>query len=817
MRPSCCRRALSSTTLVLALAAFGCGGREAPVALRLADLYTAEMVADRAPLPSPPPRTEWRFDGPAPSPPPEKNAATRGWEAFNGVSGLAIRDGRLTGTAGSELPMLHLERDVGRAGAELVHEIEVRLRVSAGTNLGVATSGSEKLDRAYMLDVGRHFEWDFTTPLVAGDELRTYTIRSRFSLPASRTRHIFIRPSDAKGARFEIESVRLVLRSEHLAGVASGLSWQGLSEVYHETLVGRAPETIKLDLELPARPRLDLALGTIEDAPVRFRVSASSGGGEKVLLERTLTRAHRWEDVRIDLSAHAGRKVGLLFSLASERPGALGLWGSPVVRALGRMPRPARKQAKPPQGVILVWADTLRRDHTSVYGYERPTTPHLEQLAREGALFKDCVGQASWTKVATPSLMTSLYPTSHGVRDFFDRLSSSATTLAEVYRAAGYATLSLSSILFTGKFTNLHQGFESVHEPGSLPDAESAKTARDYVDRLVPWLEAHRELPFFVFLHVADPHDPFAPYAPYDTTWADPARRDEHARQGKKLLEVIADPLLRHMGSPMPTLEELKKAGIDPEAYTAYNRDLYDGAIRGMDEEIGRLMEALRGMGLDEKTLVVFTSDHGEEWLDHGRTFHGQSVYGEMNNMSLILRGPGIPKGAVVTPSVQVIDVMPTLLALGGLEPPKGLQGSSLLDLLDPTHAEDAVHAHGGVVHDWEDRPAISEKLETDGKSSGGSPPPRDTESVAIIQGGLKLIHNIKRPAGKPEFELYDHAQDPLDQQDLAAERPDAVLRLSKQLAAWRQRANAARLEPDSTEGVSAQELEKLRALGYVQ
>jgi diadenosine tetraphosphatase ApaH/serine/threonine PP2A family protein phosphatase len=188
----------------------------------------------------------------------------------------------------------------------------------------------------------------------------------------------------------------------------------------------------------------------------------------------------------------------------------------------------------------------------------------LDRLAAEGTLFQDCVGQASWTKVATPSLMTSLYPTSHGVLDFFDRLPASAVTLAEAYRDAGYATLSLSSILFTGKFTNLHQGFEEVHEDGSLPDRRSSKTAREYVDRLLPWLEAHRQLPFFVFLHVSDPHDPYKPYPPYDTLWADASKSEPHEREAKEVKEFIGDPLMKLFG--MPTRAELVEAGIDPQA-----------------------------------------------------------------------------------------------------------------------------------------------------------------------------------------------------------------------------------------------------------
>src|SRR5262249_28275921 len=148
------------------------------------------------------------------------------------------------------------------------------------------------------------------------------------------------------------------------------------------------------------------------------------------------------------------------------------------------------------------------------------TSPFIDRLAREGTLFRDAVSQASWTKVSTPSLLTSLYPTTHGVTEFSGRLPASAHTLAEVYREAGYATACFSSVIFIGKFTNLHQGFEELHEGASLPDEESSKTAREYVDRLNPWLKAHRDAPFFVLLHVTDPHDGYKPYAPYDTLFA---------------------------------------------------------------------------------------------------------------------------------------------------------------------------------------------------------------------------------------------------------------------------------------------------------
>jgi arylsulfatase A-like enzyme len=788
--------------------AAGCARRDAAApALHLVDLYRPDAVEARAPAVPPPPPTEWRFDG--------KDGA-KGWEAFTGVSGLEVRGGRLAGRATDDLPLIHLELPSGTDNPDLVHEVQLRLRVSAGANVALGFDRSEKLDRAQTLDMGRNFPWDFTTPVVAGDEVRTYALKSPFSTPFSGMRHLLVRPTDQKGASFEIESVRIVFRREHLAGVASGIGWHGLSEIYKESLVARSPETVRLRLRLPARPWLDLGLGTLDDGPLRFRVTVGAPGDKApaVLLERTLTRPHRWEPAPVDLEAIAGREVELGLSLIAERPGVVGLWGAPVVRNRGALP--ASAIAGPPgiarpQGVILVWADTLRRDHLGAYGYERPTSPVLDRLAAEGALFRDCVTQASWTKVSTPSLFTSLYPSSHGVKDFADRLPSSAQTLAEAYREAGYATLSLSSILFTGKFTNLHQGFDEVHEDTSLPDRRSSKTAREYVDRLIPWLEAHRDGPFFVFLHVSDPHDPYRPHAPYDALWADPAKREEHERHAQAVRPFIADPLLRLFG--MPARDELVKAKIDPEAYVAYERAWYDGSIREMDTELGRLVERLTSLGLAEKTLVAFTADHGEEFFEHGRMFHGQTVYGEQNNAPLFLWGPGIvPKGVAVAETVRTIDVMPTLLEASRLRPTPGAQGRSLWPLVM------AGRAGSGIARAAREAPpSISEKAAT--TFPVGAPPPRDTESTAIVAGGFKLVHHTKRSAGRPEWELFDRGKDVFDQVDVAPAHAKVVERLARELKAWRQAAEAGRLAPDAegAQALSKEELERLRSLGYIQ
>lgn len=811
------QRRSGSTVLLCLLAATACrgGAKPEPATLRLTDLYKPESVTNRVTPASPPTRTEWRFDGrPEPAAAGEKprNPATRGWEAFHGVSGLAIRDGRLVGRTTDGMPLVHFERTSGVDDPDPVQEVEVRLRLSAGSKVAVALSSSERLDATAFLAQAAVFPPAFSSPAVAGSEMRTYVLKTPFNGAGTRVRHVLLQPGDQPGATFEIESIRLVFRKEHLAAVASGLGWQGLSEIYRETLVARSPEAMTFDLQLPARPRLDLALGTIEEGPVTFRVRVRPEDGEEATaLERTVTRPQRWETAPVDLTPYAGRHVVLTLSLEAAKPGTIGFWGNPAVRNAMSATSDAKGGGEPPQGVILVWADTLRRDHLGAYGYARPTSPVLDGLAREGVLFRDCVGQASWTKVATPTLMTSLYPTSHGVQDFADRLPGSAVTLAEAYRQAGYATLSFSSILFTGRFTNLHQGFEELHEDASLPERNSSKTAREYVDRLLPWLDAHRDVPFFVFLHVSDPHDPYKPHPPYDALWADPARAAEHERNAREARKFISDPLLRAFG--MPSRAELVKAKIDPDAFIENDRGWYDGSIRAMDVEIGRLVERLRSLGLDRKTLLVFTSDHGEEFHEHGRSFHGQSVYGEQNNMPLILWGAGaVRAGLTVDETVQTVDLMPTLLEMSEIPIPAGIQGHSLVPLLTPGSGERGTARASAS----DSRPAVSEKAET--KDAGG-PPPRDTASETIVVGKWKLIHNTKRPDGKPEFELYDHAGDPLDAHDVAAAHPDEVARLSRMLQGWRKMATAGRLKPDTeaARSLSKEELERLRSLGYIQ
>lgn len=755
------------------------------------------------------PRTEWRFDDPTPAEVIVKNNATRGWEVASGVSNLAIKEGKLTGQTYGNLSLLHFERTSDLEDPDVLHSIEIRLRASKGSNLSIGFDRSEKMDLAkavgYIVDFPTFMS---TSPLLGGNKLQTYTLTPRFPTETySSTRHIFIRPSDQAGATFEIESVRLIFRKQYLESIPSGIGWQSLKGVYHETLVSRSPESIQMNLTLPKNPWLDVSVGTIEDGPITFviEVQGKNSKMDEVQLERTVTKAHRWEPIPLDLTSLNREPVTLRLSLKSENPGSIGFWGSPTIRSSGTMPNTTASvspELDPPRGVILIWTDTLRRDHLDAYGYPRSTAPHIRRMAEEGTLFKDCISPATWTKVASPSVITSLYPLSHGVREFTDRLPASAITMTEVFHDAGYATLGFSSNFFTATFSNFHQGFDQLHEDGSLSNPRSSKTSYEYVDRLLPWLESHRKFPFFVFLHVYDPHDPYEPNPPYNTLWSDPAQKKEHERQLEEVRKVIRHPLMRLFG--MPNLAEFQKAGINANAYVDYDRGWYDGSIRGMDAEIGRILELLRNTNMAKKTLVILAGDHGEEFLEHGRMFHGQSVYGELTDVPLIFWRPGsVPSGKSIESTVESMDVMPTILQMCGLKPPSGMQGRSLVPILAADKNSNSY-------------PVFTEKAAT---VDVNAPAPNETESYAVIWNEWKLIHNPIRADGHPEFELFDHAKDPLDRNNLAAQHPDILKRYSKILKDWRKKAAAARLKPDreANQSLSQEELERMRSLGYIQ
>jgi arylsulfatase A-like enzyme len=807
---------LSAAAIALSLLlALACGSVPEPTALSLIERFEPGLVRDVVTPDAPAATFEWRFDTAG------ADAAGLGWRALSGVEGLAVKDGRLAGTA-TRSPVLAVAAPEGLDASDQLYSLEIRQRVSAGEHLTVKFVADEKLDETALLDQIDEREIDLRKDLEPGNELKTYTLTAADTLfqpafPLARIRHIVLMPTDAEGATFEIESMRLVPRKQHLASIASGVGWHGLGEIYRETVVARSPESIAFSVELPSSPRLDLAIGTLETGPVSFTVALTQGAETTTLLRRTVTTPDRWERASIDLEPWAGRTIELTLALASEEGHRIGFWGGPVVRNRAGSPESAPPSAAraalapgrldPPRGVILVLADTLRRDHLEPWGYERQNAPSLERLAGEGALFEDAIAQGTWTKVAATSILTSLYPPTHGLRDLSDRLSAAVTTAAESFRRAGYATFATSSVPFTGKLSNLHQGVEELHEVTSIAGGGGivSKTARSFVDRLLPWLDQHRDMPFFVFLHVFDPHSPFEPQAPWNAVWMDPDAMAAHRKDMARVMEEIEFSFFK--AQALPTRAEIDRAGVDPVTYVDREKAWYDASIRAMDVELARVVERLEELGLRDDTLLVFVSDHGEEFLEHGRHFHGQNAYGEMINVPLFLSWPGVvPAGIRVSQTVQAIDVLPTILDLARIPAPAEAQGQSLLPLLIGGEKPEDLG--------WRRRPAFAERL-----PDGDAAPEFDSqlEAMAVVSDGWKLIRNLTRPEGQPEFELFDHARDPLNLHNVAAEHPDIVEQLSKLLDGWHQAAKAAHIAPEEgTADLSPAEIERLRSLGYI-
>jgi len=813
-------------------------------ATRLVDAFKADAVEGRLTEERElPPSTEWRFDdeatGAGLEQPEGAEAGTffelaegeqapepvHGWHALHGIEELRVQDGRLGGRM-TEMPILHTIRPEGMEEDDQLYAIELRLRVSSGERLGIGFDDDDQVDLAkFMKGMRKTEQLGLNVDLTAGDELQTVVVTAqdsafRPSFAIADIRHVFLRIFEAEeGAELELESMRFISRREHLAGIPSGVSWQGCAEIYRETIVGRSPETVHFTLDLPENPWLDLSLGAVEEGALTFLVDLRRGERSspvhETLLRRTLTTPDRWEPAPLELDRWAGERVTLSFTLEATVDGAIGFWGSPVVRSRGALPGtggPSEARAllatsdaapKAPRGVILIITDTLRRDHLEAYGYERSTAPVLSRLASEGALFEDNISQASWTKVSVSSILTSLYPSTHGIVGTPDRLPASVTTLAESFNRAGYATFATSSVPFTGKLTNLHQGLEVLHERSSI-DVGGSKTARVYVDRLIEWIELHQDGPFYARLHVFDPHSPFEPRNPYNTMWVDAAAKTRHEELVEEAREVMEESERKRRG--MPHLFELEEANIDPDEFTRTELDWYDASIKAMDVEIGRLIERLEELGLADDVLIAVVADHGEEFLEHGEHWHGDTVYGELTNVPLFVRWPGVVPAIVVGETVQSIDLLPTLLDLCSLPVPDEVQGQSLLPLLAANVEPETLG--------WMSRPAFSEAR----LSMPRVPKPEeDLECFSIVVDGWRLIHNTTRPDDHPEYELFDHEHDPLNKTNVADANPAVVERLATQLTGWREWAEGERIEEGNAASMTEAELAQLRALGYVR
>lgn len=400
---------------------------------------------------------------------------------------------------------------------------------------------------------------------------------------------------------------------------------------------------------------------------------------------------------------------------------------SPVSEKAG--PAPARPN------LIIISIDTLRPDHLAAYGYGRPTSPNLDAVARESVVFERCLAQASWTPPSVASLFTSLYPPQHGSLGK-DRipLADQNLTLAEILSDQGYATAAFSASPFISRDFGFGQGFQTF----GFDAAENAAA----LNRLVlTWLSDQPAEPFFLYVMYFDPHFPYQPPPPYD-------RKFQNGPEGKPLW----DP---RRVTKLTTLFELK-ATVGRETFE-FLKSEYDGEIAYTDEQIGVLLAELKRRGLLDRSVLVFVSDHGEEFLEHGAFGHGNALYQEAVRILFMLREPGPAKpGTRIGSVVREIDVLPTALELLGIPLTRPVEGKSLVSRIRGAESP-------------ADRPAFasSQSLVRQGETM---------RALTRWPYQFLLAQNPSRA------EIYDLAADPEEQNNLAAARPELLRELTAEL-----------------------------------
>jgi arylsulfatase A-like enzyme len=414
------------------------------------------------------------------------------------------------------------------------------------------------------------------------------------------------------------------------------------------TLTLTAPPTAafveeRARVTVPSHAALHFAYGLAEASavpgagPVTLEIVAAEH--ERPLWSTTVTPgtegAHRWRDAMVPLDALADRTVTLRFRAtpAGEAAAVLvPLWGDPTIVARG--PRtPARRN------VILISLDTLRADRVGVYGSYRPTTPALDALAGEAAVLSETWAPWPETSGSHMSLFTSRYPSEHGVTSFITTPVAGIALLAERLRDAGYLTRAFTENGGVWAHAGFARGFSAYGErrsPDFVYRGEAAATFADAAE----WLESHTEQTFFLFVHTYEVHAPYAPPPEYQSLFADIPPREP---------VVLASEALA-----------------------------YDRETRHADTQVGRLMDAVRRLDLADRTIVIVTSDHGEEFGEHGGRGHGRSLHREVLQVPLIVWAPGLIPPARLAEPASLLDVAPTVLDLLGLPPDPGHRGRSL-------------------------------------------------------------------------------------------------------------------------------------------
>jgi len=422
----------------------------------------------------------------------------------------------------------------------------------------------------------------------------------------------------------------------------------------------------KFKVKIPEKALLEFGYGILNSdisSPVKFEILIEENEKKLSLFRDFLTNeaSDKLFFKRIDLSQFSGKNLKFYF-LTNSRKKIFSFWFNPVIYRISNEYK----------NVILISIDTLRADHLGCYGYKRNTSPNIDKLAEEGVLFLNTFAPSPWTLPSHMSLMTSLNNYNHGVYYKNQKLKSSIKTIAQILRENKYFCSAFTGGGLVSGIYGFYRGFDSYREDvGAVFHRDSAERVYKAVSN---WLDSNKDKKFFLFIHTYQPHDPyFSPY-PYNLAYLSKNAKWRYIN------------LKGHLGGSRGIYKPLS-----PEEEQNII-DLYDGEIKYVDEALIKpLIEYLKKLNLYDRTMIVFTSDHGEEFFDHGGWEHGHALYNESIKVPLIIKFPFSKfRGKRIKKIARLIDIMPTILDELGLEyPEKKIDGKSLISLIQGKEKEE--------------------------------------------------------------------------------------------------------------------------------
>jgi arylsulfatase A-like enzyme len=548
-----------------------------------------------------------------------------------------------------------------------------------------------------------------------------------------------------------------------------------------------------LSLGVPGRPPCPI--------PIRFVVSAVAGNSAQVLLDSTPEPSvPAWHDHELDLRTISPPPARLRFETwarfadddqaracaSNARP----WWGSLLAIGPGpavdrNSPRLSADASLP--SVVMISLDTLGAAQLSSFGGPDAVSPHLDQLLAESFSFRRAIANYGHTRPSTASLLSSVYPFRHGA--YPDDLIARFDSLVPVLANAGYRTVAFTEGAYLAAAFGLAAGFDEYDDGLGGTETASRSDALATFDRAARWLEAHgANQRFFLFLQTYEVHIPYLP-------------RDAEALAVAKRLTPGVDRFFTRDLQLRAMLDHNRGKHLLDEDELAHLHALHASEVHYLDRVLGLLLDRLTQFGLDRDTLLVVTSDHGDQFGEHGKLSHGESLHNRVHHVPLGFRWPARVTPGTSDSPVQLVDVMPTLFDLVGIPGIPDLDGRSLAPVVLGEAPVDP-------------RPAISELRSAPGECERlGVPSPCRLGRYSVQDHRFKLEVS-ERPQAQA---LYDLDADPLEQRDVADQHPDVLAELQAALAGYRSQMGSTTPEPRPDPAILDDTLRRqLESLGYL-